>query len=236
MATSWKQTQRVGQSPTVVNALTHSFTWVSDADINALIIQKYRLYSYLTPDDTANAAMLAATAAEWHDYFDHLYETTQYDYDPILNYDKHIEGIITDAHHKGSKTSVASSIKSTETPRVATETQSFSNGFNSADTGVPDGMIVNPAPTGTNEIQTTGAANANYSTTEDLDATHFDKDERSYTDYREYGNIGVMTTQDIILKERQIIIDVLDEYIKKFADCFDLDTCILGGWLSDEEE
>lgn len=290
---SWKTTQRVGQNPAIINALTHGLSFATDAEINEVILRRYRLYDYLTPSDTANSMMLQSVIDAWKDYTEKLYQTTIYEYDPILNYDKHIEGTIIDAHHKGTKTATNTDIKtgqntdltvgtemdrksarntdfeSTETPTTKETTTNTGYGFDSAAAGAPIGKSEHQYNSGNTKTvdkgleannytrdtaaeednfqhttadeednfqHTAGTAANNYVTVTDIDEDTFDKDEKSFAEYREYGNIGVMTTADIIAKERSIIVDVLDVYVSKFADCFDLSSKILYGWLEDEED
>ena len=268
----WK-TKRVGEHPDIILALEHNLTFATDAEVNARIERKYRLYDWLTNSDYANQMMLQTVIDEWSDYCNQLYETTQYEYDPILNYDKHEEGTETTARHKGTKRSTNISLKDstnvdrksstntnvteTETPRVAQVTDTTGYGLNST-TGAPVQKVTENAPTGTNTNATTGDAannytrdvaiandnytertgNAsnNYETTTDIDANTYDKDVLSFTDRRTYGNIGVMTTQEMIQRERDIIIEVLDVYVSKFAECFDISTDVLIGWLCNHDD
>lgn len=251
----YSKTKRVGEAPEVIEALEHDLSFASDSDVNALLIERYRLYDWLTPSDTANQMMLQSVINQWHDYIEQLYDTTQYEYDPILNYDKHEEGTETIEKHKGTrtasnvnmKTSAATDVSTTETPRVERTSEEYSFGMGSDASGSLSGKTVDVEPTGTDTSRTEGSAANNYSQTEgtaannytdttDVSASVFDKDVHTFTDRRTYGNIGVMTTQQMIREERDIIIDVLQVYISKFAECFDISTDILFGWLEDEEE
>lgn len=205
---------RVGEHSAPFTGLTHGLTFATDAEVNELIIRRYRLYEWLTPSDTANKMMLQSTVDMWRDYTNKLYETTQYEYDPILNYDRHEEGTETTARHKGSK--------SVSTPRTAQTVETDGYGLDSVD-GAPYQTVTQHAPTGTDTVEVT-----------DVSESVYDKDVLSFSDRRTYGNIGVMTTQEMIQRERDIIIDVLDVYVSKFADCFGLSTHMLAGWLDDD--
>ena len=287
----WK-TKRVGEHPDIILSLTHNLTFATDAEVNARIERKYRLYDWLTNSDYANQMMLQTVIDEWSDYCNQLYETTQYEYDPILNYDKHEEGSETTARHKGtkrstnislkdsmnvdrkqsvntnSKESTATNLTETTTPRVSKVTDTTGYGLNST-TGAPVQKVTEQAPTGTDSVSTSGTAAGNYTektgnavdnytrdvaiandnytertgnaannyeTVTDIDANTYDKDVLSFTDRRTYGNIGVMTTQEMIQRERDIIIEVLDVYVSKFAECFDISTDVLIGWLCNHDE
>lgn len=285
-------TKRVGENPDLILNLEHNLTFADDDDINAMIERRYRLYDYLTNNDYANAMMLQSVIDQWADYIEQLYATTQYDYDPLLNYDKHEEGKETTARHKGSKRSTNISLKDsrntdrklatntdikdstatnlteTTTPRVERVTDTTGYGLNST-TGAPVQTVTEHAPLGTDSVATSGTAAGNYTersgnaqnnytqetenaqnnytertgnaannyeTLTDIDANTYDKDELSFTDRRTYGNIGTTKTQDLIQAERDLIIEVLDVYVSKFADCFDISTDILRGWLSNHDD
>lgn len=324
-------TKRVGEHPDVIFELEHGLTFAEDADVNETIERKYRLYDWLTNNDYANQMMLQSVIDQWSDYVNKLYATTQYEYDPIQNYDRHEEGSETNAHHKGSKRSYAEKYKDsiavdrknasaadrktatatdlktstntntkeatatnlteTETPRVKTEEMHTGYGLGSDASGSPTEKIVTEPTMGTNQKQSSGAAANNYTettgtaadnysqelgtaannyvqetaaeadnytretaaaadnysqhealpaenyeTVTDIDANTYDKDVLSFTNRRTYGNIGTMTTQEMIQRERDIIVECLDVYVSKFAECFDLSTDILKGWLSNEDE
>ena len=124
-------TKRVWQNPTPIESLEHGFDWVTDADINERIIARFRDYNYLTPSDEANANFLNDVILSWHEYIDKLYETTIYDYDPLLNYDLHEEGSVIDEKHKGTKTSIGTDVTTTDTPRVGRVTEETGYGYDS---------------------------------------------------------------------------------------------------------
>lgn len=285
-------TKRVGQKPELIMNLEHNLTFADDDDVNAMIERRYRLYDYLTNNDYANTMMLQSVIDQWADYVNKLYDTTIYEYDPLLNYDKHEEGTETTARHKGTKRSTNISLKDsrntdrkvatntdvkdstatnlteTSTPRVSRETDTTGYGLNST-TGAPVQKVVEVAPTGTDSVSTSGTAAGNYTqrtgtaldnytqetenalnnytertgnaannyeTVTDIDSDTFDKDVLSFTDRRTYGNIGVTKTQDLIQAERDLIIECLDVYVSKFAECFDISTDVLTGWLSNHDD
>lgn len=326
----YSTTKRVGENPDIIFELEHNLTFADDDDVNAMLERRYRLYDWLTPNDYANKMMLQSVIDQWNDYVNKLYDTTLYDYDPILNYDRHEVGSETTAHHKGNKRSFASKYKDsveidrknatatdkktatatdrklstntdtkeatatnlteTVTPRVKNEELRTGYGLGSDVNGSPVEKIEREDKTGTNQTLTSGAAAnnyvektgtaannyqtdsgtaannyveetgnelnnyeretasalnnytehsalpaENYETQTDIDADTYDKDVLSFTDRRTYGNIGTMTTQEMIQRERDIIIECLDVYISKFAECFDISTDVLKGWLSNPD-
>lgn len=227
---------KVGQHPDPIATLTHNVSFATDEEINTRIERKYRLYEWLTPNDYANTMMLQSVIDQWAEYCDKIYATTLYEYDPIVNYDRHEEGKEITGRHKGSKRSIATDISTTDTPRVERVTENDGYGLGSDATGSPVGKTTEKAPTGTDTTRTEGAAANNYETIQDIDATHYDKDELEFDDRRTWGNIGTTKTQELIQSERDITIDVLDMYVAKFGECFDLSRDIIYGWLSNEDE
>lgn len=129
------------------------------------------------------------------DIWTHFLETTQYEYNPIENYDRREEES-TNANRSGTLTSSSTrSGSDTDTEGVSA--------FNAA------GM--------TNHTQST--------TTYGSGSSGTDTDSREETIARElyvHGNIGVTSAQDMIKQEREIadfdIIDIIvNEYKKKFC-------------------
>ena len=124
---------------------------------------------------------------EIYPYYKHLYDTTIYDYDPILNYDLNEE------------------IKR----NVDEELQGVSHGTNSTtdyDTQITP--IANTRKTPSNIIE--GKDDSEINNKSNKVELH---------NRRTYGNIGVMSTQDLIMKERNIILNI-DKLI--FEECEDL--------------
>ena len=249
-----RRSLKVGQHPDPIANLVHNVSFATDEEINTLIERRYRLYEWLTPNDYANQMMLQSVIDQWAQYCDKIYATTQYEYDPILNYDKHEEGAEITGRHKGTKRSTNTDLKSatnidtteTSTPRVSRENDTYSFGMGSDASGSLSGKSVEVAPTGNdtitntglaanNFVQSTGTAANNYETVTDIDASTYDKDVLEFEDRRTYGNIGTMTTQQMIREERDITIDVLAMYVEKFGECFDLSRDIICGWLSNED-
>ena len=218
--------RRVWKTPSLINNLVHGFDWATDADINERLLLRFRNYDYLTDSATANSAFLNRVIKEWHDYADKLYATTILEYDPLLNYDITETGGWTEAKHKGTKASTGTDLETVDTPRVERVTENTGYGFDSGADGVPIGKTTENAPTGTDTRRTSGTAANNYTTVEDISAEKFDKDVRTFQQYRKFGNAGVTKTQELIEAERKIIIDVIDFYIEKFARSFSISSHI----------
>ena len=109
-------------------------------------------------------------------YYTHLYETTIYDYNPILNYDLQ-EVIIRDVtNEQEEEGTITDSNKNYDTPI------NFNGNYKNSPSNINDNE-------NTNNISRKGL----------ISEVH----KRNTT-----GNIGVMTSQDLIMKERDIIINI----------------------------
>ena len=119
---------------------------------------------------------LRTTLNEIMPYYTHLYETTIYEYNPILNYDLQ-EVIIRDV--------------SNEQEEEGTTTDSNKN----YDTPINFNGNYKNSPSNINDNE-----NTNNITRKGLVSELHKRNTK--------GNIGVMTTQDLIMKERDIIINI----------------------------
>lgn len=109
-------------------------------------------------------------------YYTHLYETTIYEYNPILNYD--VQEVITSdvSNEQEEEGTITDSNKNYDTPI------NFNGNYKNSPSNINDNENIN-----------------NISRKGIVSEVH----KRNTT-----GNIGVMTTQDLIMKERDIIINI----------------------------
>lgn len=211
---------RVWERPTLITALQHNAQFATDEVINEHLTTLYRNYDYLTESDTANHYILQSIIDSWKNYADKLYATTLLEYDPLEDYSMWEDGVITDEKHKGTRESTGVDVTVTDTPRVGRVTEQSGYGFDSTAAGVPIGKTTENAPTGTDERRTQGSAANNTRTTEDISASIFDKDVRTFDEYHKHGSLA--KSQELIEYERKIIVDVLEFYCSKFAEAFKL--------------
>ena len=109
-------------------------------------------------------------------YYTHLYETSIYDYNPILNYDLQ-EVIIRDvSNEQEEEGTITDSNKNYDTP------VNFNGSYKKSPSNINDNE-------NTNNISRRGLVSEVHKR-------------------NTKGNIGVMTTQDLIMKERDIIINI----------------------------
>lgn len=110
-----------------------TFDLISPANARRYLKRKYGCFQFLDVYENESTKeeniMEARTAfhtdfiswkAQYGDNIQRMYDAMSAKYSPIENYDRMEEGIITDAHHKGSKTSMAR--KEETTPAVTTTT------------------------------------------------------------------------------------------------------------------
>lgn len=225
---------RVWKKPTLITALTHNATFATDEVINEHLTTLYRNYDYLTDNDTANTAFLQSIIDSWVNRCNDLYATKLLEYDPLEDYNMWEDGVITDEKHKGTRESTGIDLTVTDTPRVGRVTEQDGYGFDAGANGVPLGKTIENAPTGTDERRTQGNAANNTRTTEDISATVFDKDVRTFDEYHKHGSVA--KAQELIEAERKIIIDVLEIYCEKFAVCFKISDRIAFEPFEDESE
>lgn len=102
---------KIKEYPSLIENLTHNVSFATDEEINAALVTKYRNYVYLYLLDEDNSACLQAVIDEWGPYCDKLYATTQYEYDPIENYNRHEEYNGKDRTTYGRKDATETNIK-----------------------------------------------------------------------------------------------------------------------------
>lgn len=164
----------------------------------------------------------------------HLLETTKYDYNPIWNKD----GTVTETETRDLKGS--EKVKD-ETDRVDNLTDKNTRDFEDKETRNLENNSLNSvygfnssdaAPANQDEVKDTGTDTIEHSGTDTMDHTgrqDIDRNlERDTTDTGtvkheriEQGNIGLTSTQDLISQEREIaLFNVMDVIIKDFIKRF----------------
>lgn len=142
----------------------------------------------------------------------HLYDTTQYDYDPIENYNRTDTGRIDKSNsrtHSGTDTETRNSA----TSGTGTE-DNYIAGFDSVPSGNNDGLVKQSR----SEESQTGTAQATNAFQHGEQITDNGRDETTFTSK---GNIGVTTTQKMIREEREIAeFNIYDRMITDFIARF----------------
>ena len=134
---------------------------------------------------------LETTLNEIMPYYKHLYTTTTYKYDPILNYDvtetitREIIGATESDNNINQSSSQNEGIRNYDTPIIKVKD---ANNYKKSPSFITDSEGNNLLKANSNKRENNKSNEINNRTTR--------------------GNIGVMTTQDLIKKEREIIINI----------------------------
>lgn len=221
-----------------------------DTLIDNLLAQTAEL-EVLYPNPTVFKSLVGVWSAKQLDVWNRLYATTQYDYNPIENYNRYEEGSdagVSTTQHSGTDTTTDTETHSGTdrrsidrdmggSDRVAgsSKTGHWIAGYDSAPSGDDDGLVKQTRDEGESDTTTT------YGGTEDVSdnlthgesigrtggITHGEKiqegREGSHTMHA-HGNIGVTTTQKLIKEQRQIDLFNLYDII---LDEFKMRFCIL---------
>lgn len=170
-----------------------------------------------------------------------LYDSTQFDYNPIWNYDRHEEGTDnyddkfnhTQNYNKTSKTTEdyernlneKTKFNSTGNNSYEDETNNEVSAFNE---GLTPKEKTNQSGSGNNtvnndnNIDQTGTTNNTINNTDTInDTVGNTTDHNSEHTLRGWGNIGVTTTQQMITQEREVVqFNVIDYIVNDFKKTF----------------
>lgn len=171
-----------------------------------------------------------------------MYLTTQYEYNPIENYDRHERRDDYLKDTKAGQTYADATDKptstTTRTPTNWTTTQNYdptpvSTTQTTSNSGYANSSALQPTQSTTTSHTKTGGSNGEVTTTQQTGTlqdqtvtagkSHDDYtvDHTGHQDTHVHGNIGVMSTQQMIEQERNIIINVLDWFVEKMGDAVD---------------
>ena len=153
------------------------------------------------------------------DIWNRLWSTTQYEYNPIENYNRTEDGTDKDTH-TGTDTN-GNTLTHTGTDTVTDETDAnhYEAAYNSAPSGTDDGLVKTTRDDAGNTSTTVyGSTDSNSGS-----FTHGHIVTRDH-DLNVHGNIGTVTTQKMIQEERDIsTFSIVDVMIRDFKDRF----CVL---------
>lgn len=180
---------RVSDDTKVITELVHSVSFASDSLINQLLLNKHYFSTLPYGSKRENLRALQNKVNLKRGYYEKLYATTLYNYNPIENYNMK-ETVRRD--------------KTVENSGVS----AVDNNSESTNYVVP---YDNDNESKTDRHASGGSVHSTLSGNEDT--TEEVITERS-------GNIGVTTTQDMLKKERELIVNVLELYIDSFNDFF----------------
>lgn len=151
--------------------------------------------------------------------WDHLWNTTQYEYNPIENYNRTETGEDADTHSGTDSSGNTQKHTGSDTVTSTPGDESYIAAFDSVASGDDDGLVKQARAGGesTNETEYD-------STVTDQGAVVYGHKIENEHHLNVHGNIGVMSTQDMIKQEREIaMFNLYDVMIQDFKDRF----CIL---------
>lgn len=154
----------------------------------------------------------------------HLYDTTLYDYDPIQNYNRTetetINGEGNRVHSGTDRTTHGGQNSRTQTTTNTGDNRHSIAGFDSVPTANSDGLVLND----TDDAHSTEIINGSDTFGKTEQMVHGEQIADTTETTREThtsGNIGVTTTQKMIREEREIAeFNIYDRMIKDFMDRF----------------
>ena len=189
-----------------------------DAFISELLAETAEL-EVLYPNPDFMKSMIGIWSKTQVDRWNHLYETTQYQYNPIENYDRTEEGHDTDTHSGTDRNTSTLARTGTDTTTDTPHAEHFIAAFDSAAAGDDDGLVKSTVDEGesTSEIEygSTDTNNGSLTHGHRINTEHY---------LRAHGNIGVTSSQDMIKQEREIAeFNFYDRIINDFRMRF----CIL---------
>lgn len=164
----------------------------------------------------------------WAENFKHLYETTQYDYEPLENYRRYTNGNEESTDNTTENIDETHDLTNDDTTTVSGTNKDVGSGTDTTENTIS--AMNSSAYQPDNKAETTLGSTMSHvlDNTTQYDAT--DKDVRDYDRKYErgykrgygeltHGNIGVTSSQDMIKQEREIWQFNLVEYIvNKFRD------------------
>lgn len=154
----------------------------------------------------------------------HLYDTTQYEYDPIENYNRTevetLQGIGSRTHSGSDVTTHGGQNTHNQTTNNNGDNKHSIAGFDSVPTANSDGLVLNDTDDAHNTEIVQGSES--FGKTETLQHGEQITDQNQYRkENNTSGNIGVTTTQKMIREEREIAeFNIYDRMIKDFMDRF----------------
>ena len=186
---------------------------------------------FLYPNPTVAKNIIGIWSAKEKPYWDRVYAAAQLEYDPIENYRRNETDTITDNRtetHSGSDISTAGGTDTASGSSATTDTESGTDTTTNKITGYDSNDFVNHDSSATqyghvNSEQYYGSNSQTYGRTDTLQ--HGESISHGGTTSHSilaYGNIGTMTSQDMLTQEMEVakIIQVIPIIIESFKNRF----------------
>ena len=140
-------------------------------------------------------------------YFNELWKTTQYEYNPIENYDQTETEKITDNNNQNNKINYGK----------ISETNKFGDGknINTNGTAPYDELMYQNY---TNSVLSTSKEDDTFTRDGRIDTNEQTENNERNRTFTRHGNIGVTTTQQMITEQRNVLINMIVDVITQFID------------------
>lgn len=171
----------------------------------------------LYPNPTVMKTLIGVWSQKQSPIWQHMYETTQYEYNPIENYNRYET---ENADSEDTRTIAETNSGSDSSTSTGTGSQSVTNKVAAFNLGsnLTDENGLAPNSAGSSSSSSTNSGSVTYgkkvNTTDGIER-------ESSREAHLHGNIGVMSTQDMIKQERDIAdFNIYDMIIKDFVRRF----------------
>ena len=197
-----------------------------DVLLNNLLAETMEL-EVLYPNPTVFKTLIGVWSSKQLPIWERLYATTQYEYNPIENYNRYETGSETggsSSTHSGTDTHTDTLTHGGEdvTTGVA-DSAHWIAGFNATPSGDDDGLKKQSKDSGSSETR----MDYGHTETKSGSLTHGEKvvnENEGEHELHAHGNIGVTTTQKLIREQREVDkFNLYDIIIKEFKERF----CVL---------
>jgi hypothetical protein len=211
--------------PTIFNGLQVP-DGVDKENVKDNILLESETLEVLYSDPTFLKAAITVWSTERLSIWQRLYETTQYEYNPIENYDRYEEGSNSNSGtSSGSNTASESGESSGTSSTESTGTSSGQNESISSNTAYDSNTFADSSKgtsSGTNETENSESretSNSDSRTSSNSGSNEFENSGTFTTHI--HGNIGVRSSQELIEQERRIATFCITSYIvEEFIDKF----------------
>lgn len=160
-----------------------------------------------------------------NDWFDthkyqisHLLDTMEYEYNPIENYNRHEEGTRHYEYEGTSKETEGTANRTDSSGGISTTVGQTTKSYESAFNQLADDEFT-PVTQSDTKTESNGDTSSISEFSQDVDTSGETggKNDTKYENFM-HGNIGVMSTQDMIQKERNIVVFNIFEWITDHID------------------
>lgn len=195
----------LNENPTILQKIEFGLDWMTDEEMRQEMFSEYFLQDWVYDDEEVMVVILQKIARQQRDYYNKLYQTTLYEYNPIENYSM-VEQVVKDKtthSFEDRKNKSTSGVSDDYKLKSTGNAYNFPVDANNAKQIAKNEDITQQEGTANSEVEMLGKELA----------------EREY-EFKRSGNIGVTTAQQMIQSERDIIIHLEERYLREFDNAF----------------